>query len=197
MKKGDPNTKYFHGCKNKRRRENEILNLEHNGRILFEVDGIKNAIVEHFQNQFAARGVIPLPCNFNFKRFSNLENEELVKKFSKEEIRRAVWEFERSKSPGPDGVNFRFTNEFGEDIKNNFFCFLTDFHSNDRIVRGANYSFLVLVPKKKNPTKVLEFRPISLIECIYKVISKVFVKTLKKVIGFVVSESQLAFISSK
>lgn len=46
---GDANTKYFHGCINKRRKEHEILTLEWNGRRLNEADDIKKAIVDHFQ----------------------------------------------------------------------------------------------------------------------------------------------------
>ncbi|PNX92269.1 cysteine-rich receptor-like protein kinase [Trifolium pratense] len=197
LKEGDANTKYFHGCINKRRRENEILSLEWNGRMLREVDEIKKAIVDHFQNHFSARGVRPVPGNMSFKRVNDIENEELVKEFSEAEIRRAVWDCESTKSPGPDGVNFGFIKEFWEDIKDDFIRVMAEFHSNGRIVKGANCSFIVLIPKKKSPVKVTDFRPICLIGCIYKVISKVLANRLKKVISSVVSETQSAFISGR
>lgn len=43
--------------------------------------------------------------------------KELVREFSKEEVRRAVWECDSSKSPAPYRVNFRFVKELWEDIK--------------------------------------------------------------------------------
>jgi hypothetical protein len=74
---------------------------------------------------------------------------------------------------------------------------MEEFHANGKIVKGANSSFIVLIPKKKNPVNISDFRPISLVGCIYKVISKVLTNRLKKVIGSVVSETQSAFISGR
>jgi hypothetical protein len=122
---------------------------------------------------------------------------KLVEEFTEEGVRSAVWECESTKSPGPDGVNFGFIKEFWEDIKDDFILVMTEFHTNDRIVKGVNCTFIVLIPKKKNPVKLSDFRPISLIRCIYKVISKVLANRLKKVIGSVVSETQSAFISGR
>jgi len=44
LKDGDANTKYFHWCINKRRKFNQILNLEVNERRLTRVVEIKDAI---------------------------------------------------------------------------------------------------------------------------------------------------------
>jgi hypothetical protein len=197
LKEGDANTSYFHGCINKRRRENEILSLEWNGRQLKGVEEIKNAIVDHFQNHFSERGSRPLPINVNFKRINSTDKDEMVQEFSEEEVRQAVLDCESSKSPGPDGVNFGFVKEFWDDIKADFMRVMNEFHSHGRIVKGANSTFIVLIPKKKNPAKISEYRPISLIGCIYKVIAKVLANRLKKVIGEVISETQSAFISGR
>ncbi|XP_058761128.1 uncharacterized protein LOC131634473 [Vicia villosa] len=123
LKEGDANTRYFHGCINKRRRENQILSLEHNGRMLSDVDEIKNAIANHFKHHFSARGVRPLPCKVNFKRINSMNNEELIKEFSEEEIRKAVWECENSKSPGPNDVNFGFIKKIGRISKMTSYVF--------------------------------------------------------------------------
>ncbi|XP_058774265.1 secreted RxLR effector protein 78-like [Vicia villosa] len=72
-----------------------------------------------------------------------------------------------------------------------------EFYRNGRMVEGANSSFIVLIPKKCNPSKNLDYRPIALIGCIYKVISKVLANKLKKVIGLIISESQSAFLSKR
>jgi hypothetical protein len=187
LKEGDGNTRYFHGCINKRRRENEILSLESNGRMLTSASEIKRVVVEHFKNQFSARGVRPIPANMGFKCIDSESKEDMVREFSEEEVQKVVWECESTKSPGPDGVNFGFVKEFWEDIKDDFIRVMREFHENGRMVRGANSSFIVLIPKKKNPLKLSEFRPISLIWCIYKVIAKVLANRLKKVIDSVIS----------
>lgn len=83
--------------------------------------------------------------------------------------------------------------EFWEDVKTDFMRVMTKFHANGRIVKGVNCSFIVLI-LKKNPGYMLDFRPISLIVCIYKVLAKVLANILEKVPGTVISETQLAFI---
>jgi hypothetical protein len=197
LKEGDANSSYFHRCINKRRRENEILSLEWNGRQIKGVSEIKGAIVDHFQDHFSARGVRPIPANMEFKKINNAEREELVQEFSEDEVRMAVWECDSSKSPGPDGVNFGFVKEFWDEVKDDFIRVMREFHSYGRMVKGANSSFIVLIPKKKNPVKIADFRPISLIGCIYKVIAKVLANRLKKVMGKLISESQSAFLSGR
>lgn len=67
----------------------------------------------------------------------------------------------------------------------------------DDFVKGLNPSFVTLIPKKDGAQCLREFRPISLISCIYKVISKVLAKRLSKVLEKVISENQSAFIGGR
>ncbi|GKE24724.1 putative RNA-directed DNA polymerase, eukaryota, reverse transcriptase zinc-binding domain protein [Tanacetum coccineum] len=60
--------------------------------------------------------------------------------------------------------------------------------------RGCNSSFITLVPKIDDPLSLNDFRPISLIGCQYKIISKILANRLAMVISAVVSEVQTAFI---
>ena len=57
-----------------------------------------------------------------------------------------------------------------------------------------NYTHIALVPKIKNPEKISYFRPISLCNVIYKVVSKVLANRLKKVLPLVILESRNAFV---
>lgn len=74
---------------------------------------------------------------------------------------------------------------------------MEEFHKHGRIVKGANSSFILLIPEKKNPTKLAEFIPTSLIGCIYKVIVKVLANRLQKVMGSLISDTQSMFISGR
>nr|KYP35530.1 Retrovirus-related Pol polyprotein LINE-1 [Cajanus cajan] len=75
--------------------------------------------------------------------------------------------------------------------------FINDFHSNGRLVRGLNSSFIALVSKKDCPERIEEFRPISLIGCLYKVLSKILANRLRMVISSVISDCQSAFIKGR
>lgn len=71
--------------------------------------------------------------------------------------------------------------------------FMEDFHRHG-MARGENSSFTMLIPKKKNPVKLSDFRPISLIRCIYKAIAKVLANRIIKELGPVISDTHATFI---
>lgn len=74
---------------------------------------------------------------------------------------------------------------------------MVEFHTNERMVRGANSSFLFLIPKRKNPSKVSDYMTISLVGCIFKVIPKVLANRLKKAINKIISDTQSTFITGR
>ena len=64
------------------------------------------------------------------------------------------------------------------------------------ILRSINHTFITLIPRVQNPERVFDFRPISLCNVIYKIISKVIANRLKPLINSIISETQSAFIAN-
>jgi hypothetical protein len=60
-----------------------------------------------------------------------------------------------------------------------------------------NATDIVLIPKVSSPTKITEYRPISLCNVIYKFISKVLANRLKKVLPYVISLEHSVFIPDR
>ena len=67
------------------------------------------------------------------------------------------------------------------------------FHKEGKISKGCNASFFTLIPKSENPQSLEEYRPISLVGCLYKILTKVLSNRIKKVIEKVIDGSQSAF----
>ncbi|GMI90196.1 hypothetical protein HRI_002688900 [Hibiscus trionum] len=60
-----------------------------------------------------------------------------------------------------------------------------------------NQTCIVLISKNDNPTGMVHFRPISLCNVLFKIISKVLVNRFQSVLHFCVDESQSAFVSDR
>lgn len=79
-----------------------------------------------------------------------------------------------------------FMKDFLEDLKYDFVSFLMEFHENIQLLNQFNTSFIILIPKWESPVILSEYKHISLIGYMYKVLAEVLVNRLKKVICSVI-----------
>ena len=75
--------------------------------------------------------------------------------------------------------------------------FLDKFYVKGRFPKGTNASFITLIPKLLELQNLNQYRPISLIGCIYKIVAKVLARRLKKVMPKIIDEQQSAFIEGR
>jgi hypothetical protein len=111
-------------------------------------------------------------------------NAELLKPFTGEKVYRALLQMAPLKAPGPDGFSAGFSQKnwsvMGEDICQAILGIL----NSGTMPLSLNSTNIALIPKVKNPSNVSEFRPISLCNVLYKLVSKVLANRLKKISTF-------------
>jgi hypothetical protein len=198
LKEGDANSKYFHLVLTSRRRGNAISVIQADGVTLEGVNPIRNAVFSHFAAHFKALNVERPGCdNLNFRQLSLIERGVLTKPFSEAEVKAAVWDCDSYKSPGPDGVNVGFYKDFWGDLRGDVMRFISEFHRNGKLSKGLNSTFIALIPKIDSPQRLNDFRPISLVGSLYKILAKVLANRLRLVIGSVISEAQTAFVKDR
>lgn len=82
-------------------------------------------------------------------------------------------------------------------MKDDVFRIFSEFYSNARLPMCLSSYFLMLVPKTASPQGLRDFRPISLLGSLYKLISKVLASRLVVVMDSLISSNQSAFIKSR
>jgi hypothetical protein len=185
VNEGDANSKFFHNMMSNKQRRNSLHMVHANGVLVEGVQNIRTAIFNHFASHYRASVVRPGVQGLNFRKLSYAQASNLVCPFSLEEIKKAVWEYESFKSPGPDGINFGFIKDFWHELKDDFMRFLVEFHRNGKLKKGVNSTFIALIRKVDSPQRIADFRPISLVGCMYKVLAN----RLCSVIDLVVSDT--------
>jgi len=198
LREGDANSKNFHGMLSSRRRRNAIPFILVNGVLVEGVDDVRHAVYTHFQSHFQQSFVQrPSMEGLHFRTLDYTQGASLTRPFSVEEVKVAVWDCENFKCPGPDGVTFGFIKNFRDILKEDVMCFLLEFHRNGRLTKGINSTFIALILKVDSPQRLNDFRPISLVGSLYKILAKVLANRLRSVIGSIISDSQSAFIRGR
>ena len=102
-----------------------------------------------------------------------------------------------SKAPGPNSMSSFFYQKYwhvvGLSISNAIILVL----NSGKILRKINLAHISLIPKKKNPECMSDFRLISLCNVVYKIKSKVLANRLKLVLPCIISKSQSAFVPGR
>jgi hypothetical protein len=101
------------------------------------------------------------------------------------------------KTPGPDGFSLAFFQDCWDVIKSDFMGVFQDFHTHNKFVKSLNATFIALILKKSVALDLKDFRPISLVSGVYKIIAKVLANRMRRVMEKVISNSQNAFVKGR
>ena len=130
-------------------------------------------------------------------RCSETEVSELGKQFSNQEIKDAFFSLPHNKTSGPDGYLAKFFTACWPIVGPEVTDAVAEFFRTGCLLKQWNATMLVLIPKVPNATSMMEFRPISCLNTLYKVIAKLLANRLKKVLSSVISHAQSAFIPGR
>jgi 23S rRNA U2552 (ribose-2'-O)-methylase RlmE/FtsJ len=127
---------------------------------------------------------------------NQIDLSNLVEPFTNEEIDKAIKEMPSERAPGPDGFNMLFIKKCFHIIKSDFYQLCHDFFNESVSLQAINNSFITLVPKVNNLENTNDYRPISLLNSVMKLLTKLLSKRLQVVILQLIHKNQYGFINS-
>lgn len=179
-----------------RRRKNRIDGLmDDNGTFCSEPDQIEGIIVNYFANLFTTSNDLDMDHVLScVTPIVTVEmNDSLTRPYTREEIEIALKQMHPHKAPGPDGLNPHFYQKFWETIGDDVSSAVLAILEGQSIPPELNHTLVTLIPKKPKPSVITEFRPISLWNVAYRLITKVISNRLKPLLPHIISDTQGAF----
>lgn len=189
LKAGDDNTRFFQNYAKGRKVTNTIWKLPlPNGDMAENFHKLARLGTSHFRSLFK----VPHEANLAdiilvariFPCFVGEEEaNELTLPVTLEELEGVLKWFKKDKSPGPDGWTIEFYLAFFDLLASDLLRVVEECHSTGRLFNAINSTFIGLIPKNDTPGYFDGFRPISLCNCLYKIISKIIANRIRPILS--------------
>jgi hypothetical protein len=130
-------------------------------------------------------------------RISAEENTGLEITFTPEELDEVLESMKPDSAPGPDGLPVVFFKKFWDILKGPILQILNDFALGRVDIARLNFGIISLIPKVKGADSIKQFRPIALINVIFKFVAKAYAIRLAPIANRTIDRSQTAFIKGR
>jgi hypothetical protein len=125
---------------------------------------------------------------------NEIEREALVASFTKSEIKEVVFGSYPEGSLGPDGLPFIFYQKFWDIVKPDIINMVKAFHAGKLDLFRINFANITLIPKTDNASDMKNYRPISLLNCSFKIFGKLLTNRLEGLCQRLIAREQSTFI---
>ena len=116
---------------------------------------------------------------------------------SQNEAKEAVFGSCAERAPVPYGFSFLFYETFWEVIKKELMQLVNSFSREHLNLDRLNYAMIALIPKESEAKTLKKFRPISLINCSFKIFAKMLNNRLVGVVDRLIASNQTVFIKGR
>ena len=190
-------------------RSRRIHRIEHEGRDITAPDEIVEVMQQWFENtaraevqqtqtlaEFLEEHDLQLP------QLAEEDKEELEEAFTSEEVKEAIKEAKEVSAPGPSGQTITLFKLVFMEAPELMTQALNQMVYVPSLVRAKEFQWIqertvVYIPKKNSPATPADYRPLSLLEVLYKIPARILARRLTKVLPTLVGEHQHGFMPQR
>ena len=111
----------------------------------------------------------------------------------KADVFRVMKNLPRNKASGPDGIPNEYYKTFAKEIAEEYAAMMNEIHEQGSLSNCIKDGTITILYKKKDRDDIRNYRPITLLNGDYKILTRTLCKRMKKVIGRVVSRENTGF----
>ena len=208
LKDGEKNSKYFIGLEKRNFQTKSITSLiDNNGNNILNFGDILKEQKRFYSDLYAEREVdlenenIILDFfiqNIDVPKVTNEQKDLCDGPITKEECIFAIKSMENFKSPGIDGLPVEFYKIFWNDVSDLLINSFNHSYTKGELSITQKQGIITLLPKKDRDTRLLKnWRPISLLNCDYKILTKCLAARLKQVLPHIIHPNQNGFLKNR
>ena len=201
---GDRCTKEFfehHTCA---RRQTPISHMKDADRLISNQAELEEHILNFYRQLYIADEQVETndaareDCfRFIKQTVTDKHNVALLMPLTQLEVAEAMKQLPAGKAPGVDAIPSEFYQELWEDIETDVFNFVTESVTQACISEELNVSKIALLPKTEDRSRIQNFRPISLLNTMYKLVAKVYANRMKPLLHHWIIPSQTGFVPNR
>jgi hypothetical protein len=156
-------------------------------------------LLDYFKELFTTAGPLNVEetCEVVREKLSQEDKDRCAEAFTSAEVFAAIDQMHPLKAPGPDGLPALFFQKYWHIVGHEVQDMVLNALNNNGRLNDLNKTFIVLIPKGKNPHSPKDYRPISLCNVIMKIITKVVANRIKSTLPNVIDPEQSAFIQGR
>ena len=202
MEEGERSTAYFFNLEKHNALKKNIRKIKDNDREITEQSKILDHIAEYYAKLYKKKNVDLLNTNIftqaNIPKLSEEEQSLCEGAITVEECSKIIKLFSKNKTPGNDGLPIEFYlefwNEFGHMMVDSFnYSF-----ENELLSVSQRQAVISLLDKPGKDRLLIEnWRPISLLNIDYKILTKCLTERVKKILEKLIDQSQTGFVKGR
>ena len=200
---GERSSKYFLNLEKRNALKKSVGIIKTEDQILTRTNSILEAFTEHIASKYSKQHTMPQAAEeFTASNvtatLSNAERNALEEPLSYDELTRAIHNMKKGKSPGTNGYTSAFFKHFWKKLGPFLFRAHTFCYRRDRMIASHKEGIITMIPKAgRSPEQIKAWRPITLLNTDFKIISSAIAVRLQGVIGKLIDPCQTAYVKGR